>query len=74
MVQDTHSTNKALPTPLATKRFYSLHPISDALLAFFAFRHPKPDMTRFAVWVTLVNRKSDIIVFEHAIASKTTVP
>jgi len=51
-----------------TKRFYGLHTIPNAGLAFFAFRRAESYVTRLAIRVSLVHGKADIVVLKLAIA------
>jgi hypothetical protein len=64
----THLAHKTSPTPLAPECLHSLHSILNAHLAFLALGHPQPHMTLFAIRVTLVHRKPDIIVSKLAIS------
>lgn len=65
----THRTSEALPTPLASKGLNSLSSIPNALLTPFTLWQPQPHMTSLAIWMTLVHREPNIIIFKSTVSS-----
>lgn len=52
----------------AAERFHSLHTVSDDVLALFASRRAESNVARLTIRVSLVHRKTDVVVLEFAIA------
>jgi len=65
--------NETLPTPFATERLNSPHPISNTFLTPLTLRHPQPHMTVLAIWMPLVHRECYVRVFECSVSREAPV-
>lgn len=68
-----YRANKTLPTPLASKRLNSPHPVSNALLAPLALWHPQPYMAVLTIRVSLIHREPHVRIFECPVSRKAPV-
>ena len=72
-MEGPYRANETLPTPLATKRLNSSHPVSNALLTILTLWHPQPHMTVLTIRVSLVHRESHVRIFERSVSRKAPV-
>lgn len=69
----SYRANKTPPTPLPAKRLDGSHSISNALLAPLAFGHSQPHMAVLAIRVPLVDRESNVRIFEDPVSGEAPV-